>query len=100
MDLQVAAMQAGTSTLGIGKVEVFSSKRACPTCSTSYTELDPRLFSYNSKQGWCTECVGTGLALSKEQRKAMDDTLLAGGTKPLQRKLATAAICVRTPCTA
>ena len=76
-----AAMQAGTSTLGIGKVEVFSSKRACPTCSTSYTELDPRLFSYNSKQGWCTECVGTGLALSKEQRKAMDDTLLADDQK-------------------
>ena len=23
-------------------------------------ELDPRLFSYNSKHGWCTSCVGTG----------------------------------------
>jgi excinuclease ABC subunit A len=28
----------------------------------SYAELDPRLFSYNSKHGWCPECVGTGVA--------------------------------------
>jgi len=69
------AMQAGSSTVGIGKVEVFSTKRACPLCSTSYTELDPRLFSYNSKHGWCPDCVGTGLALTKEQRKVFDDTV-------------------------
>ena len=69
------AMQAGSSTVGIGKLEVFSTKRACPVCSTSYTELDPRLFSYNSKHGWCPDCVGTGLALTKEQRKVFDDTV-------------------------
>jgi excinuclease ABC subunit A len=59
----------------IGKLEVFSTKRACPVCSTSYAELDPRLFSYNSKHGWCTECVGTGVKLTREQRKAFDDTV-------------------------
>ena len=69
------AMQAGRSTAAIGRVEVFSTKRACPLCSTSYTELDPRLFSYNSKHGWCPDCVGTGLALTKEQRKVFDDTV-------------------------
>jgi excinuclease ABC subunit A len=69
------AMLAGSSTASIGKVEVFSTKRACPLCSTSYTELDPRLFSYNSKHGWCPDCVGTGLALTKEQRKVFDDTV-------------------------
>jgi excinuclease ABC subunit A len=35
-------------------VKVFSTKRACPQCGTSYPELDPRMFSYNSKHGWCT----------------------------------------------
>jgi excinuclease ABC subunit A len=54
---------------------VFSTKRACPTCGTSYPELDPRLFSYNSKHGWCTSCVGTGLTLTREQRKAFDDSV-------------------------
>ncbi|WP_367351499.1 excinuclease ABC subunit UvrA [Achromobacter animicus] len=41
----------------------FSVKRACPSCGTSFPEPDPRLFSYNSKHGWCTGCYGTGLQL-------------------------------------
>jgi excinuclease ABC subunit A len=68
------AMEQGT-TAHIGKLSVFSTKRACPVCSTSYTELDPRLFSYNSKHGWCKDCVGTGVKLTKEQRKAFDDSV-------------------------
>ncbi len=71
------AMLAGLgSHRHIGNVEVFSTRRACPVCSTSYPELDPRLFSYNSKHGWCPECVGTGVKLTREQRKAFDDTLV------------------------
>ncbi len=69
------AMLAGTSTKAIGKLEVASTKRACPVCSSSYPELDPRLFSYNSKHGWCLECVGTGVKLTKEQRKVFDDSV-------------------------
>lgn len=41
----------------------FSVKRACPSCSRSFPEPDPRLFSYNSKHGWCERCFGTGLKL-------------------------------------
>ena len=68
-------MLAGTPTRKVGAVKVFSTKRACPTCGTSYPELDPRMFSYNSKHGWCTTCVGTGLKLTREQRKAYDDSI-------------------------
>ena len=71
------AMQGGLPTAGIGTLQAFSTKRACPVCATSYAELDPRLFSYNSKHGWCPDCVGTGVKLSKDQRKVYDDTLLA-----------------------
>ncbi|HUH94256.1 MAG TPA: excinuclease ABC subunit UvrA [Casimicrobiaceae bacterium] len=46
------------------RVHVFSTKRACPKCNRSFAELDPRLFSYNSKHGWCPTCFGTGLKLS------------------------------------
>ncbi len=67
----------GGSTAGIGEVKVLSTRRACPVCGTSYPELDPRMFSYNSKHGWCTTCVGTGLALTREQRAAYDDTIVA-----------------------
>ncbi len=69
------AMRDGASTAAIGTLGGFSTKRACPMCSTSYAELDPRLFSYNSKHGWCPECVGTGVKLSKEQRKVFDDSV-------------------------
>ena len=69
------AMLSDAPTAHIGQVKVFSTKRACPTCGTSYPELDPRMFSYNSKHGWCTTCVGTGLALTREQRKAYDDSV-------------------------
>ncbi|HZW76500.1 MAG TPA: excinuclease ABC subunit A, partial [Caldimonas sp.] len=70
------AMLAGTPTRKLGAVKVFSTRRACPTCGTSYPELDPRMFSYNSKHGWCTTCVGTGLKLTREQRRAYDDSVV------------------------
>jgi excinuclease ABC subunit A len=82
------AMRAGTSTQAIGKIEVFSTKRACPVCATSYAELDPRMFSYNSKHGWCPDCVGTGVKLSKEQRKVFDDSVMDDGNKGREQSFA------------
>ena len=75
LDGLAAAMKAGTPTAGIGTLHVHSTRRACPVCATSYAELDPRLFSYNSKHGWCPDCVGTGVRLSKDQRKVLDDSV-------------------------
>ncbi|MGJ7496941.1 excinuclease ABC subunit UvrA [Variovorax sp. RT4R15] len=83
-----AAMMAGAPTTGIGRVQVFSTLRACPICSTSYAELDPRLFSYNSKHGWCPDCVGTGVKLTKDQRKVYDDSVLADDQKGREQTFA------------
>ena len=83
-----AAMMAGTPTATIGQLEAFSTKRACPVCSTSYAELDPRLFSYNSKHGWCPDCVGTGVRLTKEQRKVFDDSVHDDDNKGRERTFA------------
>jgi excinuclease ABC subunit A len=44
-------------------VQVFSTRRTCPTCGSSFADLDPRLFSFNSRHGWCEHCFGTGLEL-------------------------------------
>jgi excinuclease ABC subunit A len=62
-------------TLDIGKgvvhvlqdrtLHIFSTKRACRSCGRSFAELDPRLFSYNSKHGWCAACYGTGLKIDE-----------------------------------
>ena len=45
------------------RVTVFSTKRACPSCGRSFAELDPRLFSFNSRHGWCESCFGTGVEM-------------------------------------
>ncbi|MFC3339748.1 excinuclease ABC subunit UvrA [Paracandidimonas soli] len=42
----------------------YSIKRVCPCCGENFPEPDPRLFSYNSKHGWCTHCYGTGLEIA------------------------------------
>ncbi len=39
---------------------LFSSKFACPVCSYSLSELEPRLFSFNSPVGACPTCDGLG----------------------------------------
>src|SRR5450631_1109215 len=39
---------------------VFSNKFACPICNYSLSELEPRLFSFNSPIGACPACDGLG----------------------------------------
>ncbi|MDE1553877.1 hypothetical protein PV794_00075 [Comamonas aquatica] len=77
IDTLEAAIGAPEQGKGVGTLQVFSTQRACPVCATSYAELEPSLFSYNSKHGWCPDCVGTGVKLTKEQRKVYDDSTLA-----------------------
>jgi excinuclease ABC subunit A len=54
-------MKADRSVASQLPTTLFSTKRACSGCGTSFAELDPRLFSFNSKMGWCTGCLGTGV---------------------------------------
>ncbi|MDQ3031293.1 MAG: excinuclease ABC subunit UvrA, partial [Myxococcota bacterium] len=46
--------------LAAGEDLLLSTKRACPKCGTGYPELDPRFFSFNTKQGQCALCEGHG----------------------------------------
>ena len=43
-----------------GEILTFSQHLACPTCGTSYDELAPRNFSFNSPYGACEACDGLG----------------------------------------
>src|SRR3569623_474490 len=38
----------------------FNAKFACPICNYSISELEPRLFSFNSPVGACPRCDGLG----------------------------------------
>jgi excinuclease ABC subunit A len=39
----------------------FSARFACPVCSYSLPELEPRIFSFNSPMGACQKCDGLGV---------------------------------------
>jgi len=38
----------------------FSQRRSCTQCGTSYDELTPHHFSFNTRIGWCPTCEGLG----------------------------------------
>jgi len=44
-----------------GSTLTFSTKRSCPKCGTGVPELDPRWFSFNTAQGRCPTCEGSGV---------------------------------------
>ena len=54
-DGRAIAVEADT-----GKEHLFSAKFACPVCSYSLPELEPRLFSFNNPAGACPTCDGLG----------------------------------------
>jgi excinuclease ABC subunit A len=43
-----------------GAEHLFSARFACPVCSYSLPELEPRLFSFNNPMGACPKCDGLG----------------------------------------
>ncbi|MDQ5951872.1 MAG: excinuclease subunit, partial [Patescibacteria group bacterium] len=68
---------------------IFSEKLACSNCGRSFSELEPRLFSFNSPQGACPECNGLGSLLKIDVNKivAPSLTLSEGAVIPFARVL-------------
>ncbi len=58
--LRIADGRALALELDGGREHLFSSRFGCPQCSYSLTELEPRLFSFNSPVGACPSCDGLG----------------------------------------
>ncbi len=58
VELDATAPSEGAPALQ--KEHLFNAKFACPVCSYSIAELEPRLFSFNSPMGACPACDGLG----------------------------------------
>jgi excinuclease ABC subunit A len=60
---------------------LFSNRFACPVCSYSLSELEPRLFSFNSPVGACPHCDGLGqvTAFDPDRVVAFPSLSLAAG---------------------
>ena len=70
------------------KEEFFSTVYACPYCGYSLSELEPRLFSFNSPLGACPDCNGLGKKLSVSENLIMDEdkTLNNGAILPYKNQ--------------
>ena len=51
----------------------FSQNYACEDCGISMTELEPRMFSYNTPYGACPECTGLGFRLIADEDLIIPD---------------------------
>ncbi|MDR3427218.1 excinuclease ABC subunit UvrA [Silvimonas sp.] len=72
-----------------GKEHWFSAKFACPVCSFSLPELEPRLFSFNNPMGACPKCDGLGQITFFDPKRVVahpDLSLAAGAIKGWDRR--------------
>jgi excinuclease ABC subunit A len=58
--LRLADGKAIALEMDTDKEHLFSAKFSCPVCSYSLSEMEPRLFSFNSPVGACPNCDGLG----------------------------------------
>jgi len=56
-----------------GKRTMFSAKFACPVSGFTISEIEPRLFSFNSPHGACPECDGLGTKMFFDPELAVPD---------------------------
>ena len=70
-----------------GEEMTFSQNFACPDCSISIEEIEPRIFSFNNPFGACPECHGIGikmefdvdLLISDKDKSLIDGAIAAPG---------------------
>lgn len=51
---------------------IFSQKFACSECGSALPEITPKLFSFNSPNGACPSCNGTGVKAKPAARKSQE----------------------------
>ncbi|MBW2038107.1 MAG: excinuclease ABC subunit UvrA [Deltaproteobacteria bacterium] len=77
-----------------GEERIFSQRLYCPRCRIGFEELDPRLFSFNSRYGACPYCQGLGslsdfvddLVLPEPKRSLEGGALTPFEEGPLRRQ--------------
>jgi excinuclease ABC subunit A len=92
---RAAALAGGGIRVMVGGEELFvSTRRACPSCGTGFPELDPRMFSFNTRQGACERCEGSGtiehvIGRGKSQRATRETCPACAGSRlaPLARSV-------------
>ena len=67
---------------------VFSEQYACPVCGVNISEIEPRIFSFNSPYGACNLCSGLGMKMEFDVDLVIPDkdkSILEGALEPWKR---------------
>ena len=84
------ALKIGSGTVIVNilpkKEYLFSEHLSCSSCDVSMDELAPRIFSFNSPYGACTQCDGLGSHMEVDPNLVVPDknkSLIQGAIVPL-----------------
>ncbi len=90
-----SALRVGSGTVQVGGEDerTYSEHLFCAACGLGFEEPDPRLFSFNSRQGACPACTGAGfvwefdpaLIVPDEGKSLKQDALLPLARSELKR---------------
>jgi excinuclease ABC subunit A len=75
--LRLAEGTAEVDVQGSEEPLTFSQHLACPKCGTSYEDLAPRNFSFNSPYGACESCDGLGTRFEVDPELVVPDPTLS-----------------------
>src|SRR5206468_7663257 len=72
--------------LADGRERFYSERLFCPACGLGFETLDPRLFSFNSRQGACPACDGAGVTVDLDPEAILDPSraLESGALVPFE----------------
>jgi excinuclease ABC subunit A len=73
---------------GEARDTVYSEKYACTACGINISEVEPRIFSFNSPYGACPACNGLGLKMTFDLGLIIPDktkSILDGALEPWKR---------------
>ena len=87
--LRLAEGRALAVEMDSGQEHLFSAQFACPICSYSLAELEPRLFSFNNPMGACPHCDGLGSISFFDERRVVQFphlSLASGAIKGWDRR--------------
>ncbi|WP_394832080.1 excinuclease ABC subunit UvrA [Pendulispora rubella] len=74
------ALSFGNGTIRVDD-RIWSTTQSCSRCGTGVPELDPRWFSFNTKQGQCEACEGTGFTPVDSEDEIPDPCPSCDGTR-------------------
>jgi excinuclease ABC subunit A len=76
--VEIVSLPEGVKTsFKAGEIMIFSEKFSCPVSGFTVSEIEPRLFSFNSPFGACKHCDGLGTELHFSEDLVVEDENLS-----------------------